>query len=152
MHESKKRQHNEEFASKRPQNRRSSSTKLLGSRTFDRDEFKRAVVLLTDSVTPTSSLWLPDEMLAQHYIRKCIYEQVGVRISAAQMQCLCHKLTRAHPADDTSGRSTSSTATNTTTDSGEDIMSDGPVNGRIIQNFYVQLQKYIGTKIASAKA
>ena len=115
------------------------------SRDFNRDEFKKAVVILTDTITPESVLNLPDSILSQAYLRKCIFEQLNVRLSALQMQCLCHKLSKVRVAP-LIERNKLVRSYSSAVEAGDeqDQMQEGPINGKIIENFYKQLKKYIG--------
>ena len=146
MHESRKRLNDEAYTMKHF-HKHVRCEKLLTRNVFDKTEFKRAMVILTDTVTEFSRLQLPDNLLSQAYIRKCIYEQLQAKLSSLQMQCLCHKLSKIRPQpilDRNHLTRTYSSVCSGETASGEtEYMSDGPINGKILESFYFQLCKFI---------
>lgn len=134
------------------------------SSSFDQHEFQRTVVLLTESLKTNAVLNFPDSMLSQAFVRKRIYEQIGVKLTRHQLQCLCYKLQVAHLKGEElfsfSTHSTASTETDTSirtsddfaaamasasTASGEDNLMTAPINGKLIEVFYIQLKRYFGS-------
>lgn len=147
MHESRKRINDEAYTMKHFHNHVRCEN-LLRRHVFDKTEFKRAMVILTDTVTEFSRLQLPDNLLSQAYIRKCIHEQLNVKLSSLQMQCLCHKLSKIRPQPildrNHLTRTYSSVYSGEDTARGEtEYMSDSPINGKILESFYFQLCKFI---------
>lgn len=125
---------------------------------YDRKEFKRAVVLLTQSLKTGRKLNLPVASLPQQVIRKQLYEQLGVKLTRLQMQCLCYKLQRTMFGCISECSSTESEATTVVSFgtnissnsiiasipsvSAEEIMRELPIEGIIVEKFYYQLQRY----------
>jgi len=128
--------------------------------TYDRNEFKRAVVQLKESLQSGRKLSLPEFSLPQDFVRKQVYEQLGVKLTRLQMQCLCYKLQRKIQDDqlsqcgsvDSEATSVESYCTNASTASScsiasvssEEVMREIPIEGKIIEKFYNQLQRYFG--------
>ena len=134
------------------------------STSFDQHEFQRTVVLLTESLKTNAVLNFPDSTLSQAFVRKRIFEQIGVKLTRHQLQCLCYKLQVAQIKGEElfsfSTHSTSTTATeasvrtsddfaaamaSASTASGEENLMTAPINGKLIEGFYIQLKRYFGS-------
>ena len=144
MHEFRRRATDSEYEMPKKEQRSARPERAI----FNAEEFKRVLVILTDTVTDTSKLTLPDSLLSQSFVRKCIYDQLGVRLSSRQMRCLCHKLAKVRPQPYIRNRlirtysSSSSTDTETISE-GDDYMNEAPINGKIIESFYAQLRMFV---------
>lgn len=112
---------------------------------FDPVEFKRAVCILSDAIAEKKHFSLPNSLLSQQFIRRCIYEQLGVKITRLQMLCLCHKLSkiRPHSVVDPTELKRSASSVISPDKHNKKLLSDKPIHGKVIENFVVQLRQFV---------
>ena len=112
---------------------------------FDPNEFKRAVCILSEAISEKLHFALPNSLLSQQFIRRCIYEQLGVKITRLQMLCLCHKLSkiRPHSVVDPTELKRSASSIISPDKHNRTLLSDKPIHGKVIENFVVQLRQFV---------
>lgn len=119
------------------------------ARVFVRPAFNRALVLLIQAPT-THDLVLPQELLDQDEIQRMIRDQLEVSLSAFQVQCLCHMITKTAKQLQRQTKNkreflrSYSTDVPDTEEEEEEVMTLNPVQGQLLNNFYMQLRKYMG--------
>ena len=112
---------------------------------FVRPAFNRALVLLIQGPT-THDLCLPHELLEQDEIQRMIRDQLEVSLSALQVQCLCHMITKTAQKQTKNKREFLRSYSSVVPDveEEEEAMTLNPVQGQMLNNFYMQLRKYMG--------
>ena len=116
---------------------------------YDPIEFQRAVVLLSKSFNDGKVLTLSHSYLPQQYVRKRVYQQLGVKLSRHQMKCLCYKLQNSYTKRNTichieSTESDATAVLSLCSMSSEDSMRESPIDGEVFEKFYTQLHRYLG--------
>ena len=68
-----------------------------------------------------------------------------MKLTRLQMQCLCHKLSRVRPHSvvDPTELKRSASSVISPDKSNKKILNDNPIQGKVIENFYVQLRQFV---------